>query len=468
MLNPSSMPVYIFGASLAGRAALVDSRSRGIDVKGFLDNDPKKWGQQVEKLTVYSIFGFGGKLQCVVIIVASQFGNAIVRQLFSLGASFVYKYQPQSKSNPYLHIPCNLARGPRRKGLNSIALVASNRSGSNTFCLSKSKAFNDLGCRSSVVSDLELSDGSLQSLRESSLTLVSDHFAFFEELTTMQFWHGFPLKTLGFWNLAIDQSAKASLSQEWMAHQTVFSYSRLYSTLIDSCFRGNPSVYKITGMPRNDYLISADSHTKLKDILNVDCENKLIGFWLPTYRETAFGSKTGEVLKYADNNKQLDDIAELCEYLGIVLVVKSHPYECKPLELPNSSALIYLSDEDLNRHEYDLYELLGAADFLITDYSSVYFDFLLLDRPLIFFQNDRSDYRNSRGFLIDENVDFWCPGVIASTLIELKSALQSIAVGNDAHSRQRNLLCSAVHQFRDAESSERVSHLIKEFLETNE
>lgn len=57
----------------------------------------------------------------------------------------------------------------------------------------------------------------------------------------------------------------------------------------------------------------------------------------------------------------------------------------------------------------DFYNILNAVDILITDYSSIYFDFLLLDRPIIFTPIDYEEYKHNRGFLL-EPFDFWAPG----------------------------------------------------------
>ena len=60
----------------------------------------------------------------------------------------------------------------------------------------------------------------------------------------------------------------------------------------------------------------------------------------------------------------------------------------------------FLNNSDLLAKKLDLYEILGATDFLMTDFSSIYFDYLHLDKPLIFITNYLAQYEKTRGFLL--------------------------------------------------------------------
>ena len=76
------------------------------------------------------------------------------------------------------------------------------------------------------------------------------------------------------------------------------------------------------------------------------------------------------------------------------------------------------------------------TDALITDYSSVYFDYLLLDKPIGFVVDDLDDYRQNRGFLL-EPVGRWMPGTRIEALKDLKEFARSVAQGDDLHREDR-------------------------------
>jgi len=86
----------------------------------------------------------------------------------------------------------------------------------------------------------------------------------------------------------------------------------------------------------------------------------------------------------------------------------------------------------------DPYPLLKYTDCLITDYSSIFIDFLLLDRPIIFFPYDLADYNSNEGSYYKYNSI--TPGNMVENSSELKDVLRSIAGGNDKYEKEVLLL----------------------------
>ncbi|PSQ45737.1 hypothetical protein BRD15_10950 [Halobacteriales archaeon SW_6_65_15] len=104
------------------------------------------------------------------------------------------------------------------------------------------------------------------------------------------------------------------------------------------------------------------------------------------------------------------------------------PGRLLPADLPG----VGLSDADLSRvlelpENTDVYPLLRHADALVTDYSSVYFDYLLLDRPVAFYAFDRDRYESERGFYFD--YEAVAPGPVADGFAELLDALDRLLDG---------------------------------------
>jgi CDP-glycerol glycerophosphotransferase len=102
----------------------------------------------------------------------------------------------------------------------------------------------------------------------------------------------------------------------------------------------------------------------------------------------------------------------------------------------------------------DVYPILSQADVLVTDYSSVFFDFLLLDRPIVFYVPDYDTYLRERGFCLD--FDSFTPGPKAKSFEQLLLALDDILIGADRFAEQRKRVREYAFDNVDGLSSERL------------
>jgi CDP-glycerol glycerophosphotransferase (TagB/SpsB family) len=108
-----------------------------------------------------------------------------------------------------------------------------------------------------------------------------------------------------------------------------------------------------------------------------------------------------------------------------------------------------------DNYDFTLYDLMAYTDCVITDYSSIGYDFLLTDRPLIFNLYDLELYERKRGLSYDPYVDF-CPGHIVTNWSEMKQAMQDVLCGRDPYAEQRQRVTRLLHKYRDDHSTERV------------
>ena len=99
---------------------------------------------------------------------------------------------------------------------------------------------------------------------------------------------------------------------------------------------------------------------------------------------------------------------------------------------------------------------------LVTDYSSVYFDFLLLDRPILFAPFDLDEYRTRRNFYYE--YDDVTPGPKARTWTEVMNQLDLVLEGVDAHKDDRKRVRDKFNKHQDAGSSARVAEKIQASL----
>ena len=154
------------------------------------------------------------------------------------------------------------------------------------------------------------------------------------------------------------------------------------------------------------------------------------------------GIFTGNLFNFSDvNYQQLDYFLKENNYL---LVVKYHQNEMNKLQLDteNMDNILDLSNELLKNKGLDLYEVLPYTDLLITDYSSVYFDYLLLDKPMLFAPTDLEKYLGDRGFLL-EPYEEWTPGEKIYNQSQLESSIIS-AFSEDLYKKNRERLANIV------------------------
>ncbi|MBO6046501.1 MAG: CDP-glycerol glycerophosphotransferase family protein, partial [Erysipelotrichaceae bacterium] len=170
------------------------------------------------------------------------------------------------------------------------------------------------------------------------------------------------------------------------------------------------------GYPRNDDLFTFDDVkvTAIKYNLGVPQDKKVI-LYAPTWRDNQHIAGTGYVYK---NEMDLDLMKERFgdEY---VILYRTHYFVAKQLDLSKYQGFVYnVSNYD------DINDLYIISDILITDYSSVFFDYADLRRPILFYMYDLNDYQtNIRDFYIDLSE---LPGPIAQTQEELINEIENI------------------------------------------
>lgn len=221
----------------------------------------------------------------------------------------------------------------------------------------------------------------------------------------VQFWHGTPLKRLGF---DIEVKGKNALNtiKEWtqkyeydarrysyMVSPSKFTTEKYISAFNLKAINKDKCILE-TGYPRNDALFKYDDKyvNKLKKELGLPKDKKII-LYAPTWRDDQHEAGVGYTYKLGldfDNFK--DKFSD--EY---IILFRTHYLVAKAVDLSKYEGFIYdVSDySDIN----DLY-ILG--DLIITDYSSVFFDYANLKRPMMFYMYDLADYKNNmRDFYID-------------------------------------------------------------------
>lgn len=215
------------------------------------------------------------------------------------------------------------------------------------------------------------------------------------------------------------------------------------------------------GFPRNDDLISKKRN--LQDLFGC-CYEKFI-VWYPTYRQSKnedgiiFNTNALPIIHNEDSAKKINDIAKLNKTL---IIMKPHFVQnvsyIKDLHLSN---IIFIDDSFFYENNLSSYEFVGNCDALITDYSSVYYDFTLCDKPIAVTWDDIEEYRTNPGFAID--LDFYMKGAEKIyTADELSDFIERVAKGIDVLKKERDEIKKYVNYSLDSDNSKRVVDFIIE------
>ncbi|TCT14032.1 CDP-glycerol glycerophosphotransferase (TagB/SpsB family) [Natranaerovirga pectinivora] len=451
--------IVLFGASRLGEIAY-QYLTKNHKIIAYVDNDETKLGKTMNNVKIYNteilshIEGY--------IIICSMYDLEIVTQLIGLGVTRFGVFEVNQSNYEVMHYDYSDIDDFSVKP-NKICLIIENNSGSNTYALLK--RVDEIICEkynvTSIYKYLKNSNYYFDILT-SKLILYTHDTRCNENQINIQMWHGFPLKGLSYMSKYNHQNREAN-HIAWSRLDYIVSYSQTYSTLMNACYGVDGEKYKVLGMPRNDLLFCTNSKKRLEEVYNITLNNKKVIFYIPTFRNTVFGEKNGGFIKSCLTDDELIELNTYLEENNTIMVYKMHPQEEK--ELITLKNILNLTESMLVDFSLDLYELLGSADVLITDYSSVYFDFLLLDKPIIFYIFDYKTYEASRGFLLHP-FDFWAPGAKAYDFKSLLIAINNGLYG-DEYKLKRDLICNIVHTYKDNQSCDRVWSFVDEILNKN-
>jgi CDP-glycerol glycerophosphotransferase len=285
--------------------------------------------------------------------------------------------------------------------------------------------------------------------------------------TRVQMWHGAPLKHieldvfrkrlagLPFWQCWLLGLQKAVIGRFAQFDVVLATSQRFVEDVFRRCFKSRE--FLSAGYPRNDVLFGglspASKAYRLAEI-NVDQvafdavalakeAGQKICLYAPTFRKSM-----GDPFQTDINLAQL---AAFGKQHNILFVLKLHP------SLKAQGAI----EGHSNLLEYaplgDVYPLMGHCDMLITDYSSIYFDYLLLDRPMVFFAYDLDRYLSEdREMYFD--YDAMTPGAKCRNQAELEQEIENIlaAGGDDGFAAMRATVRRYTHDHVDDKAAERL------------
>jgi CDP-glycerol glycerophosphotransferase len=302
--------------------------------------------------------------------------------------------------------------------------------------------------------------------------VVADNFAwikrakyhFLVRAFKIQLWHGCSIKRLELDDPLLKPSPASALGRILYAAAGRFpTYDLFLSTseantknIFQHAFRYRRVIE--TGYPRNDVffrkpdafdLMGTDTAVLEKSEALKDQGHKIV-LYAPTYRDTGKGD---DFLQ--QNALDIPELDRFGKAHRIVFVFKVHPNRRFDFDFQNRSQLL------LYHSTADVYPFLPLVDLLLTDYSSIFFDYLLLDRPIVFFPYDYEKYiQKDRKLKYDYN---WVtPGPKCTTQPEVQQAILRCLSDNenDTYQKKRKEILEMSFSYTEGEASGDIMHAI--------
>jgi len=222
------------------------------------------------------------------------------------------------------------------------------------------------------------------------------------------------------------------------------------------------------GLPRNDLLFeNTGSISRL--VSNIGDYSKVI-LWAPTFRRHHGKERVDCDLSYPlglpilYSEADAEELNRVLTAESVLLIIKPHPSsDMSVIKEQKLSNVMFLYNSDLDAVSVQLNELLAQTDAMITDYSSIYYDYLLVDRPLALTLDDYDAYASQKGFVFDEPLDV-LRGQYLYNVSDMCGFVTDVAQGIDRAREERLQAKNLVHFYQDDKSSERVSNFILEKL----
>lgn len=241
--------------------------------------------------------------------------------------------------------------------------------------------------------------------------------------------HGMPLKRIGL----MDDG------KSWIPNlDYTISSSPLFQGIMAKCYGLPLDKVLVTGSPKCDLLFKETTFYQNHGIDKASYRK--IGIWMPTFRATnkVFDRVDGNFDESKISFLNINEMEVLNSFLkqeDVLLVIKLHPMDIlQNKEFKQYSNLLVLKQNDMKEQ---LYPFLGSTDFLLTDYSSVWIDYDMLDKPIGFVVDDLKEYSKDRGFTTSvENV---FPGDIISNLSDLEAFIKNpVKINKDIYNTYKD------------------------------
>ena len=280
----------------------------------------------------------------------------------------------------------------------------------------------------------------------------------------IQIWHGTPLKKLALDLTSVNMQDNKDLTEykrSFRENTSIWDYlvvqNDFSEEIFKSCFVFSKTFLRI-GYPRNDVLFKKNNYDdilKIKQKFGLPLEKKIL-LYAPTWRDNEYDA--GGNYEF----KPKLDFALLRERLNkdYVVIVKYHYLIGNKIDWSGFEGFVYPFGADA-----DISELYLVADEMVTDYSSVMFDYALLKRQMYFYAYDLDKYEKElRGFYFDFINE--APGPISKNTDELiRDILTSEDEKNNKYFEKKQKFYKKFNTYEDGFASDNIIKLVEKIME---
>lgn len=265
-------------------------------------------------------------------------------------------------------------------------------------------------------------------------------------------WHGIPIKRIGFEVRGISKREISALK----LHAKRITFFMVPSDYCIELFLDTLHIPKAkflcTGQARNDILTKKESKVSIREKMGLSADTKLV-LYAPTFR------KNGDLPFFQFPDFEPEALDAFLQKENIVLLLRPHIDDSGKVEKFLTGNIRLFSREQ----QIEINEALAEMDGLITDYSSILIDYLLLNRPVFFTCYDYKDYiKNERGDFLEEDYLNWIPGPNILNQKEFTLVLTIVTGAETDHwKKQRANLKQKYHTFQTENTTARLIHFLQ-------
>lgn len=271
-------------------------------------------------------------------------------------------------------------------------------------------------------------------------------------------WHGVPLKKIALMDPNLKKAARIYFKKIFSENYTwILTTSRELVPVMAKSFQVSEDRLRVWGQPRNDCIFDPpDRKQILEDVYPDLPEYKKVVLYAPTFRD--YGNT--RLFPFEDFDKKVFE--DFLEQEKILLLLRLHIKEAAAADAYVSSRIRRFGSEEAG----DVTGMLGMFDLLITDYSSIYIDYLLTDKPLMFLPYDRERYLDGRGMNFD--YDEVTPGPKPETMKEFMMEIKEFMNGEDSWKKERDRVNLKFNEVKEPCSSNICNQVLLEIKKRTE
>ena len=267
-------------------------------------------------------------------------------------------------------------------------------------------------------------------------------------------WHGAPIKKIGLSNEFVNSLFINRIKRNLFPYDYEYNVDFVVSTspvfdniLSESFDLENEKIIKL-GYPRNDVFFYKSKKNKFIETINKNFNNPFKIIFLPTFRNY-------EIDLFSNYNFNLKIISSVLNKNNAVLIYKGHYAENFNFNLKNNNRIILLEDSFNDEINYTIKD----CDLLLTDYSGVYFDFLLTKKPIFFTPFDLNKYVKM-GRKLNFNYNDIISGIKLESWSNFSSCLEDLLLNGDNFKRSREVKNNLFNKYNCGNSSAKLFEFI--------